>query len=621
MIVGTAGHIDHGKSALVAALTGRTMDRLAEEQRRGITIDLGFAPLDLGDGTVAGVVDVPGHEDFVRTMVAGSSGVDLALLVIAADEGIMPQTLEHLLVLEQLAIPHGIPVITKIDLVEPDWLELVIGDVSERLARSSVAFAPATAASARTGSGIDALRQQIRAQLGSSRRRRTKDLLRLPIDRAFSVPGIGTVVTGTCWSGTVAAGDEVVLLPGPRMARVRSTESHGRSTAIEAGSRAALGLAGVERTAVQRGDVAVTPDAGWEAATAIDVRLALDPSAPRAIVRRQRVRLHLGTGEWIGWATPRVPIDPGGEALARIVLDEPIVARGGDRFVLRSFSPVRTIGGGEVLDPAPPARGAAWPPDLASTDPALRLRALIARRRHGALATALPVLLGLPAARCAQVAAADGALTQLGGNWVARATIEAASARGVLLVRDFHRAHAAERGMPLETVRAALRAPNWLVAGALEPLLASGRLVSADGLIRNRDFRATGAGGEQEVEHVVAALRSAALTPPTVAELAAQLGRPDVGTTLRMAATAGRVEAVERDRYYARETLEAFVRVLAELGAQGEIGVPALRDRLGVTRKYLIPLLEWADERGVTVRTADARRFRPDAPWLKTVKG
>src|SRR5690242_3253810 len=228
MIIGTAGHIDHGKSALLAALTGRHMDRLAEERRRGITIDLNFAPLELGGGIVAGVVDVPGHEDFVRTMVAGASGFDVALLIIAADEGIMPQTEEHLAILEQLGIRSGVPVVTKADLVEPDWLDLVVAEVAQRLARSSVAFDPPVAASAVTGQGLEELRGRLLQHASSLGPRSRDDGFRLPIDRAFSVAGVGTVVTGTAWSGSVAVGDAVRLVPGEREGRVRSLESHGR---------------------------------------------------------------------------------------------------------------------------------------------------------------------------------------------------------------------------------------------------------------------------------------------------------------------------------------------------------------------------------------------------------
>ena len=243
MIVGTAGHIDHGKSALVTALTGKPMDRLAEERRRGITIDLNFAPLDLGAGVTAGVVDVPGHEDFVRTMVAGASGIDLALLVVAADEGIMPQTEEHLAILERLRIPAGIPVITKSDLVEPEWADLVASEVGERLSGSPVHFETPIIVSARTGQGIDTLRQRLLERAKEASSTPANDLFRLPIDRAFSVAGVGTVVTGATWSGRVSLGDAVVLLPGGAGGRVRSLETHGAGLERSIpGARTAVGI-------------------------------------------------------------------------------------------------------------------------------------------------------------------------------------------------------------------------------------------------------------------------------------------------------------------------------------------------------------------------------------------
>jgi selenocysteine-specific elongation factor len=278
MIVGLAGHIDHGKSSLVAALTGRSMDRLAEERRRGITIDLNFAPLELGPGRVAGMVDVPGHEDFVRTMVAGASGIDVALLVVAADEGIMPQTVEHLTILEHLGVRAGIPVVTKADLVEAEWLELVLLDVAERLGGSAVGFGPPLAVSARTGQGLPELRERLAAQTPAARP--SADLFRMPVDRAFSVAGIGTVVTGTAWSGQVAPGDMVAVLPEGITGRVRSVEMFGQScTRSEPGARTAVGIAGLSRDAVRRGQVLVLAGDPWRPASALDVELALDGTA------------------------------------------------------------------------------------------------------------------------------------------------------------------------------------------------------------------------------------------------------------------------------------------------------------------------------------------------------
>ncbi|HEX6616356.1 MAG TPA: selenocysteine-specific translation elongation factor [Gemmatimonadales bacterium] len=611
MIIGTAGHIDHGKSALVGALTGRTMDRLAEERRRGITIDLNFAPLTLPDGTTAGVVDVPGHEDFVRTMVAGASGVDLALLVIAADEGIMPQTREHLAVLEQLGIVAGIPVITKADLVEPDWLELVMDEVAQWLSSSPVAFEPPVAVSVRTRQGLEELLQRLTTRAAAVPPRPGADLFRLPVDREFSLAGVGTVVTGTVWSGRTAVGDAVVLLPRGLVARVRSIESHGRAfPRSEPGARTALGLAGLQRDDVRRGDWVVAADGPWQAAHAIDAELALERSAPRPLIARSRVRVHLGTAELMARVQPRAPIEPGGRGLARLVLEAPVVARARDRFVLRSYSPVVTIGGGRVLDPEPPRRSRLWPGGLADDRPAARFHAVLERRPYGVAASRLPVLLGISPAESAVVARAAPDTRQVGDLWVHEAELAEIATRALAAVKAYHRMHPSERGMPLETLRHGLRAPQPLVGQALTDLAASGRLRLASGAAVLSGFVPRVAGGDAEIDRIVRILEEAQLSPPSVAELERQTGRRDIAAILRLAAQSGRVEAVERERWYARPALDRFRAVLAELGRERPIAPADVRERLGISRKFMIPLLEWADARGITERVGDERRLR-----------
>lgn len=612
MIIGTAGHIDHGKSALVSALTGRPTDRLAEERRRGITIDLNFAPLELGPGTVAGVVDVPGHEDFVRTMVAGASGVDLALLVIAADEGIMPQTEEHLAVLEYLGVPAAIPVITKADLVDPEWLELVLLEVADRVARSPVGFGAPAVVSARSGQGIGELRQRIASHGQGERSPAAGDLFRLPIDRAFSLPGVGTVVTGTARSGRLKVGEPVVVLPRGSRGRVRSIESYGHELdQTSPAARTAVGIAGLDRATFRRGDSLVQEGTPWAAVMALDVELALHPRAPRALAARSRVRVHLGTSEIMARVVPREPIAPGERGLARLSLEAPAVARAGDRFVIRSFSPVTTIGGGRVLDPAPPRRRALWHPGLAAGAAAERLQALLARRPAGIAAASLPVLLGLPPAEALRVARDEPSAREVGGaHFVAVAEIERASARALALVHAYHRANISDPGMPLETLRHSLGVPEWLAQAAIGELLRERRLASAGGIAALAGFRPRAAGGDAEIEQVVRLLCEAGLSPPTVGELERQTGRSGLAGALRVAGSRGLVEAVERDRWYARQALDRFTEVLTELGGRGPILPAAVRDRLGISRKYLIPLLEWADGRGITVRTGDARRLR-----------
>jgi selenocysteine-specific elongation factor len=611
MIIGTAGHIDHGKSTLVTALTGRAMDRLAEERRREITIELNFAPLDLGGGRIAGVVDVPGHEDFVRTMVAGASGIDLALLVVAADEGVMPQTEEHLVILEQLGIGAGIPVITKADLVDSEWLELVILELSERLRSSPLAFDPPIAVSARTGAGIDALYERLATLAGRLARRPSHDAFRMPIDRVFSLSGIGTVVTGTAWSGCLKMGDSVLALPSGRRGRVRSLESYGHAVErTEPGARTAVGMAGIERTALARGDVLVTGELPWTASSALDVEIVLEATAVRALSSRTRVRFLLGTAEVMARVLPQKPIEPGGTGTARLSLEAPLIARAEDRFVLRSYSPMTTIGGGRVLDPLPPRKKSTWPPGLASRDPGERFRSLLQRRPGGIPAATLPIVLGLPHTAAAEVARKEQRARLLGDLWVTKTAVEEVGTRALTLLREYHRQHPSHPGMPLETLRHALRAPDVVVEAALGEFVRGGRLRPSDGLVALAGFAPRVVGGEAEIDRIVRILADAHLSPPSVAELERSTGRRDLFALLRLAAGRGQVEAVERDRYYAREALEEFAGVLNDMGQQGPIVPAAVRDRLGISRKFLIPLLEWADWRGITVRDGEGRRLK-----------
>jgi selenocysteine-specific elongation factor len=611
MIIGTAGHIDHGKSTLVTALTGQPMDRLAEERRREITIELNFAPVDLGAGRVAGVVDVPGHEDFIRTMVAGASGVDLALLVIAADEGIMPQTEEHLLILEELGVARGIPVITKADLVESDWVELVTLEVAERLAASPVSFEIPIVVSARTGDGIPTLRERLAIHARMLEQHPGGDAFRMPIDRVFSLPGVGTVVTGTAWSGRLGIGDSILALPSGQRGRVRSLESHGRAVdRSRPGARTAVGLTGVDRSTLGRGEVLVTEQLPWTASSALDVEIHLAPSAPRPLTSRNRVRVLLGTAEVMARVLPRQPIEPGGTGSARLKLESAQVARARDRFVLRSFSPVGTIGGGLILDPLPPKRRSTWPEELSSPEAGERLRGVLQRRPGGVDAAFLPILLGVSESTANDVAARERTARRVGEVWVAASTIEQSGLQAVTLLRQYHREHPEEPGMPLETLRHGLRAREEIVAAALDDFARAGRLRRHEGRVLLAGFVPRVVGGDAEIERIVGILSHAHLAPPSVAELERSTGRRDLHPLLRLAAARGRVEAVERDRYYAREALDQFTGVLNDMGREGLISPAAVRDRLGISRKYLIPLLEWADVRGITVREADGRRLR-----------
>ncbi len=375
LVLGTAGHIDHGKTTLVHALTGVDTDRLAEEKRRGITIDLGFAELPLDDDTALAVVDVPGHEGFVRNMLAGATGIDVMLLVVAADEGVMPQTREHLAIVELLDVAAGVVAVTKADLVEPEWLHLVVDDLAEQLAGGPFGDAQIVPVSARTGAGLDALRAALGDSAQRARQRDAAGLFRLPVDRVFTIRGTGTVVTGTIVSGGVHDGASVRILPGPAariaagptahglgaglVARVRGVQVHGAvAENARAGHRAALALAGVDHADVRRGNVVVSSDAPWRPTSMLSARIRVIPGTEWRVRNRQRLRIHLGTAEVMGRAIlfGTRELGPGDEAWAQLRLETPLVARAGDRFVLRSYSPVTTLGGGTVAEPLPPKR-------------------------------------------------------------------------------------------------------------------------------------------------------------------------------------------------------------------------------------------------------------------------
>lgn len=613
MIIGTAGHIDHGKSALVEALTGARMDPLEEERRRGITIDLHFAPLALEGGQVAGVIDVPGHEDLIRTMVAGAAGIDLVLLIVAADEGIMPQTREHLAIVEQLRVPAGIPVITKRDLVEDEWLELLEAELAAWLSTSAVRFTPPVSTSATTGLGLDTLRAAIQAQVAATRRRDPNDLLRLPVDRALSLAGVGTVVTGTAWSGSVAVGDSVRLVPGRDEGRVRSVEHHGEGVGRSApGARTAVGLSGIERSRVRRGQVLVRTGDPWRETTALDVALELLPSAPRPLQHHTRVRLNLGTDEVMARVTLQQPVAPGARATVRLSLERPLVARGGDRLVLRSYSPVTTIGGGWIVDPAPPRGRLLWPATLASLEPAERLRALAERRLTGVPLVEIPVLLGVAPDEVRATLDASG-LMEADGMVVTSGAVEAARDRARAAVADWHSTHPAEAGMPLETLRHGLL--RWGAASgiALAQLTGHREFIAEGGRIRSASFSPVRTAGAELMERVIARVEEGGLTPPTVAELAAELKAPGVADALKAAAQAGRLEAVERERFFSRTALAAYTEQLLTIGRAGPITPQALRDATGLSRKFLIPLLEWGDRTGLTIRSGDVRQLTPRA--------
>jgi len=609
MIVGTAGHIDHGKTALVRALTGVDTDRLPEEKRRGITIELGFAPLLLdGVGTV-GIVDVPGHEAFVRTMLAGATGVDLALLVIAADEGVMPQTREHLAILALLGVGDLIVVLTKRDAVDEEWVALVRDDVAGLLSATPWRDAPIVETSTVTGEGIDPLRALLGDRLRAIPARAEHDLFRMPIDRAFSVKGTGTVVTGTVWSGTVGLQTALRLFPLDTPVRQRGVQTHGAQRATLApGTRAAIALAAIEVDAVSRGCMLVE-EGPWVASRVLRADVALLHDLARPLRPREWVRLHLGTSEVGARVVSAGGVLTAGEMRgARLVLDAPLVARAGDRFVLRLPSPPTTIGGGIVVDPSPPQRRPRpWPPGL---DVAARLGYLLQEAGESGLgALTLPVRLGLPVTDCERLVAGNPDIVHADGLLFSAAVVTAVAQR---IAAATDRCHALE---PLESwvTRAALRAavpvPDALADLALSQLIRAGALEQAGGGIRRtgRVPIMTDATRSHR-DWLVERLRTAGAEPPAVHELRSEREGNDPTPLLRILERERLVVQVEADRYYWAESVQAVVARLRREMAPGTVYGPAqMRAIVGTSRKFLIPFLEYCDRQQVTERRPEGR--------------
>jgi selenocysteine-specific elongation factor len=599
----------------VKALTGVDTDRWEEEKRRGITIDLGFAPLPLGDDVQASVVDVPGHEGFVRNMLAGATGIDVALLVVAADEGIMPQTEEHLAIVELLGVRRGIPVITKRDLVERDWLDFVCSEVAERLQTSRVRWESPVPTSAVSGEGLDELRAVLGRVAKDLVERPLDDLFRLPIDRVFALAGAGTVVTGSTWSGTVAVGEAVRLLPLGRDARVRSIQVHNEAAERAVpGRRTALALVGVDKSDLARGHVAVT-GTGWRATTMIDAAVELLPVARKPIASRTRLRVHLGTAEVLARVVQVRSIAPGATGLARLILEAPLVARGGDRFVLRSYSPVATIGGGVVLDPFPERRPRLRQRLLAAAqDPADRLLALAEEAGLAGLAVqGLAVRLGMrPDQVSAVIPALGTGLLTLGDTVVARGAVAVEAGRLADVVRRYHKEHPLDPGMSLQALRAAVAAPApapAILDAVLELGATDGKFEVAGSVARLPQWRPAFDDRTVDIrEKLTRRLVEARWQVPTAAELEREFPGAPVRALLSHLAREGVAEQVDQERYAGKQALGEFRSALEAALTELSTATPAeLRDRFGLTRKYLIPLLEWADRRGITRRSGDSR--------------
>jgi len=627
VVVGTAGHIDHGKTSLVKALTGTDTDRLPEEKARGITIDLGFAFLE-EPGLTIEIVDVPGHERFIKNMLAGVGGIDLAMLVIAADEGVMPQTREHLAICSLLRIKRGLIALTKTDLVEADWLELVREDLGTLTRGTFLEGAPIVPVSSKTGQGIDAVRAALRELAATVPSRASDQLARLPIDRVFTIKGFGTVVTGTLMAGRVRVDDRVEVFPGGLQAKVRGLQTHGHAVSeASAGQRTAVNLQGVERAAVERGNVLGL--AGTLVSSVLmDGMLELLAEAPRPLKTRDRVRFHAGTSEIMARVLllESPELTPGKTAFARFRLEAPLVALPGDRFVIRSYSPMVTIGGGTLLDIAPP-RFKRKAPALVAHLTLLRdgapdtvveehiRHAGGAGVRVATLSGRVPFGPGRLRALLESLQSA-GRVAAVDRDWfVHRESLARLRGLAVAALEQFHRAFPLRPGMSREELRGRAGAPDERVFAHLLEALAAESVVKTD---RDKVRLATheirlSPDQQKVVDRLEQEFRTAAAAPPSPEEALTRAGLTgDEEHELFQHLVEGRkLVRVKESLYFHAEALTSIEeRLVAMLRERKEIGPGDIKDLLGISRKYAIPLLEFFDARRVTARVGERRVLR-----------
>jgi selenocysteine-specific elongation factor len=625
-IIGTAGHIDHGKTSLVKALTGQDTDRLKEEKARGISIDLGFAYLDLPNGDRAGVVDVPGHERFVRNMLAGAHGIDLALFTVAADDGVMPQTEEHLQIVRHLGIERAIFVLTKIDLVTDERARAVEEEIEILVAGSTLEGSPTVRCSVVSGEGVDAVRQTIAGTLATFDKRPPPGLFRLPVDRVFTLHGHGLVVTGTARSGTVRVGDQVRVLPGSTRVRVRGLHVHGRAVdEARWGQRVALNISGADAGTLARGHV-IADERLDAVSDRFDARI--DVAFPKDIRRRLRVRLHVGTAERMAGLEWLSDVPAGGDDAhtrhAQLSLREPVQLMRGDRFVLRDESAQRTIGGGMVLDPWPKrwrrrdTTRRAW---LAVLDSGLApevVQAFVNTREEFATpAERVRDFMNLDAGEVLHLTTDINGLRSLVVDEERLLTTDEKWRRLeddlTAALGSFHTNRPLEPGMDVEALRAAVSFPGTprLFRAVVDHLASAGVVIRDANFVRLPGHVVRMQGEDQRLAaRVVEVLTATPLAPPTTGELESTLGvtRQKLVEVIRVLERDGAIVRIAPDLFLVTTALDQVKAALvAECGDGRPVTPAAFRDRLGTSRKYVIPLLEYCDRTGLTIRRGDVR--------------
>lgn len=608
-VVGTAGHIDHGKSTLITALTGIDPDRLAEEKRRGMTIDLGFSHLTLPSGREIGIVDVPGHARFIRNMLAGAHGLDAVLLVIAADEGVMPQTREHLEILELLEVRRGLVVLTKVDLVEPDWLAMVRAEVERALEGTSLEEARFVEVSAVTGRGLEDLIKALDSLLDQAEPRADLGRPRLPIDRVFTMSGFGTVVTGTLVDGAMRVGDELEVVPGGRVVRVRGLQRHNAKVeTAPPGNRVAANLGGVEKHELARGDVlarrsTLTPS------RRIDAEVRVLSSAPQALKHGAEVLLHTGTVE----VPARVivldgdAIRAGSRGWVQLYLERPIATAAQDRFVLRVPSPAATVAGGRFVDVAPRKHArhdSAVRESLARRATGDVLREELRKYPRGVTVSALLK------ATLASSPELDRLHARRAGDWLFADEAWAAIAdRARREVEAFHASHPLRAGMAREEFRSRLGVAPQAFPAVLDGLVADSAVVERDGVVASPEHQVALETGDGPAGKLLALLRAQPFAPPSLNEAIQQSGA--TAEMVRALAQRGDLVRVSDDVAFDREAYASAVELVREMiASNGSVTVAQLRDRMQASRRPVLALLEHLDAERITRRIGDSRTLR-----------
>ena len=631
IILGTAGHVDHGKTALVKALTGIDTDRLKEEKKRGITIELGFAPLIFPNGQKIGIVDVPGHEKFVKNMVAGAGGIDLVTMVIAADEGVMPQTREHLEICELLGINRGLVALTKADMVDGDWLALVQEDIRDFLKGSFLEASPIIPLSSITGTGLPDFLAALGEIISTLDERTDSGLFRLPVDRVFTMKGFGTVVTGTLASGRIKVGDTVEIMPSGAKAKIRGIQIHNETFQMaEAGQRTAINLQGIDRTTIERGYV-LTRASTFEASSRLDIHMKYLAGAGKKLKNRALVRFHTGTSETISRIIlpDRKEIEPGEETYAQVIPKTPVVAMSGDKFVIRSYSPITTVGGGEIIDPLAKKRRKHT---IAGEEKRLHLGTgedktdIILERAglDGILSRSLSIRTGLSPGEQKKIL--ENMLSKKTALLLDRDEHRVFSPR---VYRDFqdrvmseieayHKKHPLKEGLSREELRITLGdyINPRLFNKAVRDLEVDGKIVAEKENVRIEGHRVNLKDEEMRLREEIAGIyRISGLTPPSKKEIMEKFPkeRNIVTNLLTVMINTKTLVKINEDLYFYRESIDRLKKDYRELLVRdGEASPASFKEMTGLSRKFIIPLMEFFDKTKLTIRVKDHRILREE---------